>query len=407
MFRINAIKAQANRLEGEVTVAQPVSSTIVTTFLFIIVIAAILFLSLSSYDRKETVSGFLQPDSGLSRISAPRGGIISTIYVEDGAQVKKGDPLILLKAPNYLSGGGSLAERILDNLDEQMQLFNERKAQALIDSKFRMRELKQRIKFNDIQISDIDEQLRLLQKRLDINKERLLGMHSLEQRGLLAADEAQQQKGIVLNVRQQISELKISQQTFNAQREQLRGELARLPGGTEQELRLLESEITRLKQKQLEIAAGNEILITASGSGVITNLIVEVGQEVRSSDSLLTVLPENASLKAILLVPTRAYGFIQAGQNMKVRFDAFPYQHFGLFDGEISNTSKSIMLPNEIKMPIAIQEPMYRVEATLAEQEINAYGESMPLKAGMLLNADVVLERRSLLAWLFEPLLSL
>ncbi len=65
------------------------------------------------------------------------------------------------------------------------------------------------------------------------------------------------------------------------------------------------------------------------------------------------------------------------------------------------------MLSNEVQMPIAIQEPVYRVEATLAEQEIRAYGDSMPLQAGMLLSADVVLEQRSLLAWLFEPLLSL
>lgn len=104
-----------------------------------------------------------------------------------------------------------------------------------------------------------------------------------------------------------------------------------------------------------------------------------------------------------ILIPTRAYGFVQAGQTTRI----FSYQSFGLFEGEVSRTSRAIVLPNEVDMPVAIQEPVYRVEATLAAQEIRAYGGSMPLQAGMLLSADVVLEQRSLLAWLLEPLLSL
>ncbi|WP_334021666.1 hypothetical protein [Alteromonas sp. S015] len=58
-------------------------------------------------------------------------------------------------------------------------------------------------------------------------------------------------------------------------------------------------------------------------------------------------------------------------------------------------------------MPVNIQEPVYRVEVALSTQEIRAYCNSVPLQPGMLLSADVVLEQRSLLHWLFEPILSL
>jgi membrane fusion protein len=43
----------------------------------------------------------------------------------------------------------------------------------------------------------------------------------------------------------------------------------------------------------------------------------------------------------------------------------------------------------------------------MASQHIRAYGNTVPLQSGMLLSADIVLEQRSLLAWLFEPVLSL
>lgn len=407
LFRSSAIKAQANKLDGDVIIAQPVSSIILTACLLAAVITAVIFLSISSFNRKETVSGFLQPDAGISRISAPRNGVISAIYVNGGETVKKGDPLMLLKTPNYLAGGEGLNELISGNLIEQINLLNDRITQTTKQSGFQKAELEQRLKFHITQLSDIDAQQQLLQERLDINQARLADLSSLSKDGLIAIDEVRKQQELILNARQQIAELKVTKHSHQAQLEQLSGELTRLPGQTEKQLSIINSEITRLEQQQIELGARSEILITAPVGGVVTNLIAEIGQQVQPSGSLVTVLPNNTELKAMLLIPTRAYGFIKPGQNTKIRFDAFPHQRFGLFDGQISKTSKSIVLPNEIDMPVAIQEPVYRVEATLTAQEIRAYGESMPLQAGMLLSADVVLEERSLLAWLFEPLLSL
>lgn len=407
LFRNNAIKAQANKLDGDVIVAQPVSTTVLTSCLLSAVAIAIVFLASSSFNRKETVSGFLQPDSGISKIAAPRNGVISAIYVNDGELVKKGQPLILLKTPEYLAGGESLSELISGNLTEQVEILNNRAAQTRRQSDSQKRELEQRIKYHTAQLRDMQEQQNLLQERLDLNKARHTDMSTLSDSGLLAIDEVRQQQELILNARQQLAELRVTQQSHESQLEQLSGELARLPDETDQQLSVINSEITRLEQQQLELGARSEILITAPVAGVVTNLIAEVGQQVQPAGSLVTVLPNNTELKAMLLIPTRAYGFIKPGQNTKIRFDAFPHQRFGLFDGKISRTSKSIVLPNEIDMPVTVQEPVYRVEATLTAQEIRAYGESMPLQAGMLLSADVVLEQRSILAWLFEPLLSL
>ena len=47
---------------------------------------------------------------------------------------------------------------------------------------------------------------------------------------------------------------------------------------------------------------------------------------------------------------------------------------------------------------------MFRVRVTLEREDIAAYGEAIPLQPGMLLTADVVFDRRSLIRWLFDPL---
>ncbi|WP_243695511.1 hypothetical protein [Rheinheimera sp. D18] len=53
------------------------------------------------------------------------------------------------------------------------------------------------------------------------------------------------------------------------------------------------------------------------------------------------------------------------------------------------------MLPNEVDMPVAVQEPVYQVEVALAAQHIRAYGNRVPQQSGILLSADIVLEQRS------------
>jgi membrane fusion protein len=64
-----------------------------------------------------------------------------------------------------------------------------------------------------------------------------------------------------------------------------------------------------------------------------------------------------------------------------------------------------VLGPTEISIPgLKIDEPVFRVRVTLERENIAAYGEAIPLQPGMLLTADVVFDRRSLIRWLFDPL---
>ena len=56
--------------------------------------------------------------------------------------------------------------------------------------------------------------------------------------------------------------------------------------------------------------------------------------------------------------------------------------------------------------PIKLNEPTYRVIASLERQEIDVNGKPVALQPDMLLKADIILERRSLIDWLLSPLRS-
>jgi membrane fusion protein len=84
---------------------------------------------------------------------------------------------------------------------------------------------------------------------------------------------------------------------------------------------------------------------------------------------------------------------------------AFPYQRFGTVKGRISTISRTVLGPTEINIPgLRIDEPVFRVRVALPREEVQAYGEAIPLQPGMLLSADIVFDRRSLVRWLFDPL---
>lgn len=407
LFRTNAVKQQSTHLEGEVIIAQPLGSTLLTIMSLGVLLALFTFLSLASFNRKETVSGYLKPDVGLAKVMSPRSGVIQQVFIEDGQQVKAGDQLALLSMPDHLAIGDSLSVTLQKGIQQQIELVNQRREQVIIQFNQQAGEYQSRLNLNQNTLQDLLVQQQLLQQRLALHVRRQQDFIVLRQRGAISSTELQQQQELVLNIRQQLAELNANEQNQRAQLAQLEGLIERLPSEKQHQLVLLDSELSRLSQQYTELSARGEILITAPISGRVTNLVAETGANVRAELPLLTIMPDNAELQAILLVPTRAYGFVMPGQRARLRFDAFPYQRFGLYEGEVIKTAQAIVLPGEVEMPVAVQEPVYRVQVVLRQQEIRAYGAAVPLQSGMLLSADIVLEQRSLISWLFEPILSL
>ena len=122
------------------------------------------------------------------------------------------------------------------------------------------------------------------------------------------------------------------------------------------------------------------------------------------------MLPGDGALEAELLVPSRAIGFIEPGDKVLLRYQAYPYQKFGHHLGHVARISRSALSNGELGALVGNAqqgEPFYRITVALARQDVTAYGKAEPLKPGMLLEADVLGEKRRLIEWVFEPLYSL
>jgi hypothetical protein len=115
---------------------------------------------------------------------------------------------------------------------------------------------------------------------------------------------------------------------------------------------------------------------------------------------------EAHALAATLRVPLRDVGLIAPGDTVFLRYDAFPHQRFGSFDGRVSEIAGVMPAPGAADGPGAPNEPAYRVTVRLASQIVRAGRAEVPLQPGMALEAELRLERRRLVEWLLEPVLA-
>jgi membrane fusion protein len=121
--------------------------------------------------------------------------------------------------------------------------------------------------------------------------------------------------------------------------------------------------------------------------------------------AMATLLPKGGKLEAQLLVPSRAAGFVDEGQTVRLLYDAFPYQKFGFHTGVVSDVSRTVISSTDLPIAPPTQEPVFLITVDLGRQDVDANNQLYALQSGMTLSADIVLEDRKIWEWVFEPLL--
>jgi membrane fusion protein len=407
LFRKEAITHQGQKLDGEVTIATHMSFNVVIILVVMIILVGLTYLLLGEYHRKEVVSGYLRPTTGLSKVYPVVAGRIDEIFVKEGQLVKKGQLLARIRMEKHLSSGEEVSESIIRDLLLQKELVlkniaSQEKLFAVNKSKS-----SSQIHNTQAQLLQAKNQRSLLNERLALSQSKLDDTLVLITKGFVSEREYQELQDRHLTMKQQTEDIQAQVLTQIEQLSQLNFQVEQLPLQYEETIGLLQSKLAGLSQQISQTDAQRGLDVRSNRTGKITNLLLKPGMMTQVNRPLMTILPEGATLEAVLFVPTRAYGFVRSGQKTRIRYQAFPYQRFGIYLGEIVEVSQSVILPNETTLPVTFQEPVYQVVVTLNEQGAKAYGTEVPLQSGMLLEADIMVDKRTLFEWLFEPIYSI
>lgn len=409
LFRAEVLAARRGDWLGTILVAAPLSGWLLSLLAVSFAIALVLFLTIGHYTRRETVVGQLVPDTGLLNVAAPTAGVISRLLVRDGQMVKTGSVLLELVSTQdstMLGDTHVLIGQQLETQRSQLQadLHNQ---QSVADQQ--MSTLRNKVSLLREQLDQITQQMSIIKDQSDAAQNMLDRMRPLEGRGYISALQIQQQQASVFDGLSQYKTLARQRLDTQQQLDSANQQLAQIPLDTKIKHSETERQLAGIVQSIAQNEGQRAVVLRAPRDGVVSALLLKSGQMVSTGQPLLSILPAGSILQAQLLVPSRAIGFITQGNRVVLRYQAFPYQKFGQHFGRVTNVSRSALSASEVttltgQQPTQGQEPLYRVQVVLDSQQVMTFGRAEPVRAGMALDADILMERRSLLEWMFEPL---
>ncbi len=407
LFRTEALDAQRQPWLGQVHLVRPLSLTALTIGIVLTALAVGTFISLAGYTRKATAAGVLMPDRGLIRLVPTAAGTVLERRVEEGQAVRAGDVLFVLtlERPLYDNAVQSRVERSLEARRRSLEA-SAQQQQAL--SSTRQTALERRLEALALESAQLDSEAALQQQRLALAQKALARLESMQAEQFISPAQTQAKAEEVLALQAATQTLARQRAALERDRAELDGERRELPLLAGNAAGGIERDLAQLSRESAELDADRRLLVRAPQDGTVSAVLADSGQAVSPASALANLVPAGAHLQAHLYAPSSAVGFVQAGQDVRLRLAAYPYQKFGHLPGRVTQVSRTPVAASELALLAvastgsAASQPMFRI--TVALQPVAAT-PALPLSAGMQLSGDVLLERRRLLEWLFEPLL--
>lgn len=405
LFRQTAVQAFSKRSYGRPIANMPKSWFYFSLMLLGMVGVCAWFLATSTYARKESALGWLAPKDGLVRISISQGGLIENVLIEQGDYVEKGASLFILSQDRKLISGDGTSDDLLEKLEQEK---SEIQVQISIENKSLAADLNGANKLLEqlkLEKFEVHEQISQQTDRVDIQKE-IYGRYVILSNDSEAVSflELQNQKEAYSSQKQALAALR--QRLVTLEREILNtaSVLTRRPLESQRMKSELNRRLIEISNRETDLKSIGAQAIQAPISGTIATVEIQTGNTVFPQQLLASILPEQSDLFAEVYIPSRAIGFIKPDQNVRVMYAAFPHQRFGAARGSVLEVSNTVLRPEEIPTSIGLEEPAYKARISLDKQNMEGFGETLPLRPGMALQAEIILEKRSFLQWILEPL---
>ncbi|CAG9174801.1 Hemolysin secretion protein D, chromosomal [Cupriavidus laharis] len=416
--------------------------TVVTTFA--LVVCALIWSFFGHADVIVTAEGTLAPESEVRRFYAPVDGELADLYVAEGQPVSKDDVLARLNARGAIEAAANAleAQLKLEDSEREWKQFPEKK--ALMER--RAAALKQQIdvatRQHETRIAEgttrLTEQQRaqIQEARSNVENSRrardfsrqeqdryarlfaLPGGGGVSQSQVEAKRAATQEAENSLRVAQsRLAELEARQSQeltqANVQLESSGQELAGLRVQYEAALREIASteDKLRLQVQTARLVADaaarirfenidkdNFLLILAPVSGVITDVTsTQRGDKIQANTPIGGIAPNDARPVLKIAIAERDRAFLKEGLPVKLKFNAFPYQRYGLIEGTLEYISPAT------KPGGPDRQPVYEGRIRLARDYYTVGDTRYPLRYGMTATAEIVVRERRLIDLGLDP----
>ncbi|MGE0516047.1 MAG: HlyD family efflux transporter periplasmic adaptor subunit [Hyphomicrobiaceae bacterium] len=404
LFRKEAVAHATRRLDGQVVLATPLSVRTLGLLLAAIVFGATIFAALGTYSRKANVAGYLIPDQGMIRAAAPASATLQSLIVKEGDVISAGDRIAVLSMSTEISTG-NVGDVISLGLTSETAAARTKAESRLAQLEVEREQAKIRLSKSEAEHKQITIQVGLQGQRLQIARAEYERGVEIASKGFLARREVDSRRLALLSAEQELAAHHRQLASVESAIADIKARLASIPLEIDAARSEASTAQASLQQRRAEAEARRLQFVLAPVSGRIAALPVTAGQPIATGGTIAVIVPVGGKLEAELLAPSRAIGFVQPGQDVAISLQAFPYQRFGTIHGTIRTVSSTVISPAEVGFQgLRVEEPVFRIRVSLANETMMAYGQAIPLQPGMLASAEIVFDRRSLLRWLLDPI---
>ncbi len=406
-------------------------SRAVLHLLILLLVLIILWAFFGRLDIVARANGKLIPQSRVQVVQPLDGGRIAEIAIEEGERVHKGQVLIVM-------------DDLISQADTE-QLSNESKG-----IKLQLRRIIAELEGTGFERADDDDQ-DFYEDTLNqyLENIRAYGTRFSQQKSIIeqVVQELASEKQLLSKLRETLPLIKSSEQAIKdlqkkgfanqmalMERERERIEVERDYQAQQFKVRSLSARLTEAQQQVDQINATykqgllnekieqeqrnrqltqelskqayrNRLLeLKAPEDGFVKDLATHTkGSVVPSGTVLLTIVPVDVPLQAEVLVENKDVGFIQAGQQVKIKVASFEFQRYGMIDGIVDNISADSSSQESQTTAGTEARSGYRAILNIDSQSLTYNGKEYEVKPGMQVTAEINLGSRTVMQYIFSP----
>ncbi|MFT5756930.1 MAG: membrane fusion protein [Alteromonadaceae bacterium] len=404
IFRTEVIEAMSSR-HGEIILIRPVSFSLITTFIVIILFIIFMFLSFGQYTRAIPVKGVLKSRTGDTKIMAYQPGIVEKIYIKEGDFASLGTPLYKIRTDRQ-GEGGSINNKLTSSLKKSIALMNEKILYQKELNQFDIEDLTRSVKVLKQKAMYVQEEIEIKNDYKKLLTSELSIISKLRVKKQVSQTEYNAKYAQLLEARLALKSLSRAKLEFLEQAETAKKRIRNITVQGKSMIVGYQQSLANLQRDLANKESDKFYILTAPSTGIVANVFVKTGTFIDVNKPLMVLLPENNQLVAEIYIPTSAIGQVKVGHQINLRYQAFPFQKFGIFAGTVENISQTLIQPFQAEVAELVEAPSYRAVVTLGQQNIDIKNKAINLQTGMLLDADIIGDTRSFFGWIFSPMMA-
>lgn len=383
-------------------------------------IFGIAFASWAWFGQIEEVGraqGKLIPQGKTYKVEPTRNGKIEQLLIAEGDTVTAGEIIASLD--------GEKLDKEINQIEQTLNVYQNQLAQQknLLQVKRLEASNNKQIAAADLSVQEIAianaqeqiqsqrEQLAELESEVTQNKQRVERLKPIEESGAISQEyifQAQQNlqdsRIQLLRLQSEIKSNKKNAERLQVELDQKEKQKTRTQLEAQQQIQQLEINIEELQGKileqenELKIAKSEqkEMFLRSPINGTVLDLKLQnIGQVLEPGQTIAEISPKDSPLILDAKIPNEEAGFLEKNMNVNIKFDAYPYQEYGVVKGTVLSISPDSQTNK--------QGTFYQVEVALDRNYIEHNNQKIAFQAGQSANAEIVIRRRRIAEVIFEP----